>query len=107
MAQSKSEIIDFISSEDAVMLYFSTTSCSVGEAVEPKIREMIASRFSKMKFESVDINFQADVAAHFSAFTEPTVLVFFDGKESIRKSRSFSVSELEESIERLYQLFFE
>lgn len=107
MTQSKSEILDFISREDAVLLYFSTTSCSVGEAVEPKVKELIASKFPKMKFESVDINFQADVAAHFSAFTEPTVLVFFDGRESIRKSRSFSVSELEENIERLYQLFFE
>lgn len=107
MSHSKSEILELISKEEAVLLYFSTTSCSVGEAVEPKVRELLGSKFPKIKFRLVDINFQSEVAAHYTAFTEPTVLVFFDGKESIRKSRSFSVSELDESIERLYQLFFE
>ena len=107
MTKSKTKILDFISKEEAVLLYFSTASCSVGEAVEPKVRAMIQNKFPKIKYESVDINFQAEVAAHFSAFTEPTILVFFDGKESIRKSRSFSVTELEENINRLYQLFFE
>lgn len=107
MEKTKSEILELLSKEDAVLLYFSTVSCSVGESVEIKVRDLLQTRFPKIKFESVDINFQGDVAGHFSAFVEPTILVFFDGKESIRKSRSFSVVELETSIERLYQLFFE
>ena len=107
MPHSKTEILDVINSKEAILLYFTTASCSVGEAVEPKVKELIQRNFPKIHFESIDINFDAEVAAHFNAFTEPTVLVFFDGKESIRKSRSFSIAELEENIRRLYQLFFE
>ena len=107
MPPSKSEILDIIHSKEAVLLYFKTTSCSVGEAVEPKVKTLLEQRFPKMHFKSIDMNFDAEIAAQFNAFTEPTVLVFFDGRESIRKSRSFSIAELEENIRRLYQLFFE
>ena len=47
------------------------------------------------------------ISAHFNVFAEPTVIVFFDGKETIRKSRNFGLQELEDAIKRPYQLIFE
>lgn len=48
-----------------------------------------------------------DVSAYYNAFVEPTILVFFDGKESIRKSRNVGIEELSTSISRLYKIIFE
>lgn len=96
-----------LASEMALLLYFSTTSCNVGEALEPKVRNLLKNNFPKIKFYKIDLNFSPEIAAHFNAFVEPTILVFFDGKETIRKSRNIGIYELEEAIKRPYQLIFE
>jgi len=90
-----------------VLLYFSTSSCSVGEALEPKVRNLISTKFPEIVFYTVDINFLPDISAKYSAFVEPTILVFFYGKETIRKSRNIGVYELQEAIEKRYKLIFD
>jgi len=91
----------------AVLLYFSTDSCIVGEALEPKVRYLLKSDFPKMDFYKIDINFSPKIAAKHSAFVEPTILVFFEGKETIRKSRNIGIQELHSAILRPYQLIYE
>jgi len=98
---------DILKSEIAVLLYFNTNSCNVGEALEPKIKNLLKTHFSKMSFHSIDINFSQEISAKYSVFIEPTVLVFFEGKETIRKSRNIGIFELEDAIKRPYQLIFE
>ena len=104
---SVEEFKSFLINEPAVLTYFSTTSCNVGETLEPKVRKLISEKFPKIKFQNIDLNFSPEIAAAYSAFVEPTILVFFEGKESIRKSRVISIDELEHSIKRLYILIFE
>ena len=104
---SNEKISTFIEANDAVLLYFSTNSCSVGEALEPKVQSLITSTFPKIKFISIDLNNNAEIAAKFSAFVQPTILIFFEGKETIRRSRNVSIFELEDTIKRPYQLIFE
>lgn len=91
----------------AVLIYFSTTSCNVGEALEPKVIHLLNTYFSKIDFYKIDMNFSPEIAAKYSAFVEPTILVFFEGKETIRKSRNIGIFELQEAIERPYKLIFE
>jgi len=91
----------------AILLYFSTNSCNVGEALEPKVLHLLNTQFPKMDFYKIDMNFYPEIAAKYSVFAEPTILVFFEGKETIRKSRNIGIFELEESIERPYKLIFE
>lgn len=104
---SQEELNEILLKCEAVLLYFKTDSCVVGEAVEPKINELIKTKFPKIEIFSVDMNKNPEITAHYAAFIEPTIIVFFDGKETIKKSRSFSISEVEESILRPYQLIFE
>ena len=99
---------ELVKSENrAVLFYFSTLSCSVGEALEPKVKRMIRRDFSKIEFVWIDMNAVPDVAASNSVFVEPTILLFIDGKEYLRKSRNINLSEVHESLERLYILAFE
>ena len=101
------EIQESISKVDALLLYFNTNSCSVGEAMEPKVSNLIKTSFPKIEFYTIDINFKPEISAFFNAFVEPTILIFFDGKETVRRSRNISIFELEEAIKRPYQLIFE
>jgi len=96
-----------LTSEMAVLIYFNTQSCSVGEAFLPKVENLIENYFPKISIITVDLNLSPEISAHFNAFVEPTVLVFYDGKETIRKSRNFGIYELQEAIERPYKLIFE
>ncbi|HEY9168364.1 MAG TPA: thioredoxin family protein [Lutibacter sp.] len=91
----------------AVLVYFSTNSCNVGEALEPKVHTLLKTDFPKIAFYKVDMNFSPEIAAKYSAFVEPTILVFFEGKETIRKSRNIGIHELQSAILRPYKLIFE
>jgi len=92
---------------DALFVYFNSSSCNVGEALAPKVMNLIESTFPKMKFFYVDREMSPEVAAKYSVFVEPTILTFFAGKETLRKSRHFSMNELENALSRPYSLLFD
>ena len=88
----------------AVMVYFSAPTCNVCHALKPKLIESLEENFSEFKVESVDISVDEDIAPHFGVFSIPTVLIFLDSKEFIRKSRNMSVNELIQEIQRPYEI---
>lgn len=90
----------------AVLFYFSTVTCNVGEALESKVEKMLEEHFPKMPMYFIDTNALPELAADNSIFVVPSVLVYFDGKETIRKSRNIGVGELGASIERIYNMLF-
>lgn len=87
-----------------VMVYFSAPTCNVCHALKPKLFEALDANFKEFKVESVDISVEEDIAPHFGVFAIPTVLVFLDGKEFLRKSRHMSVGEVINEIKRLYEI---
>ena len=90
----------------AVMLYFSAPTCNVCHALKPKLLEAIEGNFKEFKIISIDISIEQDIAAHYSVFAIPTVLVFLDGREFLRKSRHMSVDEVVREIRRPYEIMF-
>jgi thioredoxin-like negative regulator of GroEL len=88
----------------AVMVYFSAPTCNVCHALKPKLMEALDANFKEFVVESVDISVEEDIAPHFDVFAIPTVLVFLDGKEFLRKSRHMSVDEVIKAIERPYTM---
>jgi len=88
------------------MFYFSTKKCGVCTVLKPKIINMITENYPKIKFVYIDTEENSEIAAQFSIFTVPSVTIFFDGKETIRKSRYMGVEEISEQINRPYSLFF-
>jgi len=88
----------------AVMLYFSAPTCNVCHALKPKLLEAINDNFKEFEILSVDISVEQEIAAHFSVFAIPTVLIFLDGKEFLRKSRHMSVDEVVREIKRPYEI---
>ncbi len=88
----------------AVMVYFSAPSCNVCHALKPKLLEALNENFEEFIVESVDISKEEDIAPHFGVHAIPTILIFLDAKEFVRKSRHMSVSEVISEIERPYKI---
>lgn len=101
-----SEFDTALTEHDGFLVYFNSNTCNVGEALAPKVMKLIKDKFPKMKFFYVNKDTSPEVAAYFSVFVEPTILTFFAGKETLRKSRHFSLDEVEAAIERPYSLLF-
>ena len=95
-----------IQSNDAVMIYFSGEKCGVCTALMPKIQSSFKTNFPKIKQIFISASDYPRIAAHFSIFTIPSVLVYFDKKETKRESRHISIDQLIQSTKRPYELFF-
>lgn len=102
--QTIEEIQNSIKENLAVMVYFSAPTCNVCHALKPKLLEAIETNFEKFEIISVDVSVSQDIAAHFSVFAIPTVLIFLDGREFVRKSRHMSVDEVIREIKRPYEI---
>jgi thioredoxin-like negative regulator of GroEL len=102
--QTIEKIQNTIKNNMAVMVYFSAPTCNVCHALKPKLLEALEDNFSDFKVESVDISTQEDIAPHFGVFSIPTVLIFLDSKEFLRKSRHMSVGEVINEIKRPYEI---
>ncbi len=102
--QTLADVQKIIDENMAVMLYFSAPTCNVCKALKPKLLEAIESNFDKFEIVSIDTSIEQDIAAHYSVFAIPTVLIFLDGREFLRKSRHMSIDEVIREIERPYSI---
>ncbi len=105
--QSLDELDAIISENLGVLLYFSNAACNVGEAFEPKVQRLLEEEYPKIPFYYVDMNQTPAISAKYSVFVMPTIIVFFDGKETIKKSRHIGIAELANAIRRPYSLIFD
>lgn len=101
------ELENDLKESPAALVFFTTLSCSVAESLEDKVHKSTLKIFPDMLMYIVDIHNNPEIAARFQVFVEPTVLVFFQGKETIRKSRNFSLLELEKELKRYHSLIFD
>lgn len=100
------EFNQLLKENDAVLAYFSTEICSVCKVLKPKVEEMLAESFPRIRAVFIQSDQLPELAAQLSVFAAPTVIVFFDGRESIRKSRAFGIDQLMGEIRRSYDPLF-
>ena len=93
-----------LQSELAIALYFSAPTCNVCHALKPKLLTAFDTNFSALKVISIDISETPEIASHFGVFSIPTLLVYLDGKEFLRKSRHMSVEQVVAEIKRPYDI---
>lgn len=57
-----------------------------------------------MEFQAINLNEYPEFSSVYGVYTAPTLLVFFEGKEFIRKSQNMGIGEVREAIDRLYKI---
>lgn len=95
-----------IQAHPALLVWFTAPGCNVCRDLKPRVASLIDDRFPQISLQEVDCEAAPAVAAQQQIFTIPSLVIFFDGAETIRKSRNFSLQQLATEIERPYQLFF-
>jgi thioredoxin 1 len=91
---------------DAAMVLFTQASCQVGDAVEPKLKQLVHEQFPLVHLTVVSRTDAPALTAQWGVFAFPTVITFFLGKEHSRFVRTFSMDELAASLARPYELLF-
>lgn len=96
MQQLKSleDIQQVIAEQRLVLLVIKTGQCGVCESVQDKVSVMLESR-PVVKGIYAYMEDAPDVASAYLAFSAPTVLVFFEGKEVFRVARFVRFDELD------------
>ena len=89
-----------------VLVYFSNETCNVCKVLKPQIIEMLKAKYPEIPFYYVDMSETPEISAQTQVFTIPTIIVYFDGKETIKKSRHIGLGELAEAIRRPYEMVF-
>ena len=96
-----------IKSTPALLVYFSGTSCGVCKVLKPKIAKAFNENYPKIKQIEINIEDNLELSRQFNIFAMPSILIFFDGSEFVRKERNISVDGLIDQVKRPYSLFFE
>jgi thioredoxin-like negative regulator of GroEL len=105
--KSLEEFLQMKEKEPALLGYFSTEACNVCKVLKPKVADLIKAEFPKIKLAYIKSDVLPEVAAQHQVFAAPTLLIFLDGREYIRKSRNIGIAELHREIERPYSMMFE
>jgi len=104
---NQKDLEERIEKEEALLVYFSSLTCSVCKVLKPKVAELLESRYPRMNMYYVDIEKSPVISGQNRVFSIPTILIFVQGKEFARYSRNFSIGELEQQIDRFYPHVFE
>ena len=101
------EIREKVRSSEAVLLYFKNDNCAPCHVLRPKVKELIDEQFPKVEMIIIDSMENPEFAGEYQVYANPTLIIFFDGKEYIRKSKYVAIPELKAEIGRLYGMMFE
>ena len=104
---SEADLLQFIGENPIAAVYFSGPDCNVCQALKPKLFQLLHTDFPRIPIGEVDCSENPELSAQQVVFSIPTLIVYFEGKEAIRKTRSFSLTELAPDLERPYSILFE
>lgn len=101
------EVKVLISNNQAVLLYFYNDNCAPCLSLRPKVSELLRADFPKMELAFVNSGMHPDIPASYNVFSNPTLILFFEGNEFRRVSKYISIPQLQEAIERPYRMIFD
>ncbi|WP_408006152.1 thioredoxin family protein [Pseudalkalibacillus sp. A8] len=97
------EVDLFIDEHRLIFLYISRTNCSVCHALLPQVKEMM-TKYPEIELAHVNADYLEEIAGHLSIFTVPVLLLYVDGKETIREARFVQIEQLDRKLNRIYEM---
>ncbi len=79
--KSKDQILEYISTNELALIFFSGENCNICKVLKLKIKEEISKNFPKMKLYKIQVDLYKEIASNLSVFSIPTIIVFFNSKE--------------------------
>jgi thiol-disulfide isomerase/thioredoxin len=94
-----------VNTAENLLVYFYNDGCAPCLSLRPKVEELIKDRFPLMDMVYVNAAQFPELISQYQAYSFPVLIFFFEGKEYLRFSKYVSLSELNESIGRIYDLY--
>lgn len=92
--------------EPAVMLYFYNHSCGVCLQLWPKVESLVMENFPLIKLVRVHADESREVAGQLRMLSVPGIILLMEGKEIFRANGMVSMHELNNKIQRPYDMMF-
>lgn len=99
------EIDALINNNDIALIYFSGQNCGVCSVIKSKVKSIL-QKYDKIASGEIETEKSVQISAQFNIFTIPAILLYVDKKETIREARYISMEQLEEKIDRYYNLIY-
>lgn len=103
--ESAKELKGYINKAENLLVYFFNDECAPCLSLRPKVEELIVNRFPLMDLIYIDGKQFPELISAYQAYSFPVMIFFFEGKEYLRYSKYVSLSELSDSIGRIYDLY--
>jgi thiol-disulfide isomerase/thioredoxin len=103
--ESADELAGIVNQAENLLVYFFNDECAPCLSLRPKVEELISERFPMMDLVYIDAKIFPHLLSEYQAYSFPVLIFFFEGKEYLRYSKYVSISELKESIGRIYDLY--
>jgi len=100
-------VVSVIEKEPALLLYFYSDRCAPCISLRPKVIDLIQNDFPKVSLYFINSEKHPEIAASFNSFSNPTLILFFDGREYRRMSKYISIPQLAGEIARPYSMIFD
>ena len=100
------ELKVLVESQPALLVYFYNDNCAPCVSLRPKVEELLKMQFPKMSIVYSNSITHPELSAYYGAFNNPTIIIFFEGREYRRESKFISIPQLEVSIRRPYEILF-
>jgi thioredoxin 1 len=104
--QNSAQLQELINSHKSALLYFYNDNCAPCLSLRPKIEALLNAEFPLMMLAYINAMVSPELSAEFGIFASPSLIVFFEGEETMRESKYVSLEALQQKIERYYTMIF-
>lgn len=99
------EINGLKNKHEMFLIYFGSNNCGVCLAIKPKLEKML-QKYPNIKLIEVEAEKYPELSAAYNVFAIPVIILYIQGKETIREARIISLEKLEPKISRYYHLLY-
>jgi thiol-disulfide isomerase/thioredoxin len=82
-----------------MLAYFSSNSCIVCKDLIPKL-ELILEKYPNVAAVRVEAENSPELSASYHVFSAPVIILFIQGKETVREAGIISLSDFEQKLTR-------
>ena len=98
-----SKTADWIAAHQLALLVLTTPDCGVCNAIKPKLAEM-RNEYELLDLRYIDVSAAPEAAGTYNVFAVPVLILFVEGRETVRFARHFGMGELEAAVSRYASL---
>lgn len=98
-------LLEPMKSSGALLILFGGEHCGVCQGIKPQLVQMLEQQFPDMTGVYIDCKQSPEICAQHSVFTLPVVQAYIDGMKIAEFGKSFSLKQLQQTIDRPYRMW--